>query len=220
VVGSRVVASAGNAALANGMLAHADETDDSHSRSPAHPGCGVVAASSPRHGRARARERPVAAARGGARLRRLLQADAVAQRDPVPRGGPFDAQLRPDLRAAAAAGALAAWTRGASATCSPTRRSRRPGSRAGCATRSTSRKPSISAACPRATAVAAAAMVAHGFTGLEDVLSGERNFFVAYGRSPDPEELARELGGRYEIMTPTSSAGRSALRSRRPSIRC
>jgi 2-methylcitrate dehydratase PrpD len=43
-------------------------------------------------------------------------------------------------------------------------------------------------------------MVAHGFTGLEDVLSGERNFFVAYGRSPDPEELARELGERYEIL--------------------
>ena len=44
VVGSRLVAAAGNAALANGMLAHADETDDSHSRSQTHPGCGVVAA--------------------------------------------------------------------------------------------------------------------------------------------------------------------------------
>jgi 2-methylcitrate dehydratase PrpD len=52
---------------------------------------------------------------------------------------------------------------------------------------------------PARNGVAAAVMVAHGFTGLEDVLSGERNFFVAYGRSPDPEELARELGERYEI---------------------
>jgi len=44
VVGSRIVTSAANAALANGMLGHADETDDSHSPSQTHPGCGVVAA--------------------------------------------------------------------------------------------------------------------------------------------------------------------------------
>jgi 2-methylcitrate dehydratase PrpD len=53
---------------------------------------------------------------------------------------------------------------------------------------------------PARNGVQAAAMVAHGFTGVEDVFSGERNFFVAYGRSPDPEELARDLGRRYEIM--------------------
>src|ERR1700675_759137 len=44
VVGSTLVTSAENAAFANGMLAHADETDDSHSPSQTHPGCGVVAA--------------------------------------------------------------------------------------------------------------------------------------------------------------------------------
>src|SRR6266513_5396661 len=44
VVGSRIVTAAANAALANGMLGHADETDDSHSPSQTHPGCGVVAA--------------------------------------------------------------------------------------------------------------------------------------------------------------------------------
>src|SRR4029453_2604601 len=33
-----------NAALANGMLAHADETDDSHAPSLTHPGCGIVPA--------------------------------------------------------------------------------------------------------------------------------------------------------------------------------
>src|ERR1035437_8886979 len=44
VVGSKFVTSAVNAAFANGMLAHADETDDSHAPSLTHPGCGVVAA--------------------------------------------------------------------------------------------------------------------------------------------------------------------------------
>jgi len=44
VVGSRVLTSVVNAALANGMSAHADETDDSHAASVTHPGCGIVAA--------------------------------------------------------------------------------------------------------------------------------------------------------------------------------
>jgi 2-methylcitrate dehydratase PrpD len=43
VVGSRIVTSAINAALANGMLGHADETDDSHPQGCLHPGCGIVA---------------------------------------------------------------------------------------------------------------------------------------------------------------------------------
>ena len=38
------LAGAENAALANGMLAHADETDDSHAPSLTHPGCGIVPA--------------------------------------------------------------------------------------------------------------------------------------------------------------------------------
>src|SRR2546425_1257231 len=62
------------------------------------------------------------------------------------------------------------------------------------------RSPSRNASMPARNGVAAAAMVAHGFTGVEDVFSGERNFFVAYGHAPDPEELARGLGERYEIM--------------------
>src|SRR6476660_829429 len=42
VIGSNVITTAVNAALANGMLAHADETDDSHAPSLTHPGCGIV----------------------------------------------------------------------------------------------------------------------------------------------------------------------------------
>jgi 2-methylcitrate dehydratase PrpD len=53
---------------------------------------------------------------------------------------------------------------------------------------------------PARNGVAAATMVAHGFTGVDDVFSGERNFFVAYGRKPDPTILTRKLGVDYEIM--------------------
>src|SRR6266576_3719779 len=44
VIGSRILTTAVNAALANSMLAHADETDDSHAPSLTHPGCGIVPA--------------------------------------------------------------------------------------------------------------------------------------------------------------------------------
>lgn len=44
VLGSREKAPLVEAALANGMAAHADESDDSHESSQTHPGCGVVPA--------------------------------------------------------------------------------------------------------------------------------------------------------------------------------
>ena len=44
VVGSDCRTSVAAAALANGMLAHADETDDSHALSLTHPGCAIVPA--------------------------------------------------------------------------------------------------------------------------------------------------------------------------------
>src|SRR5438046_692649 len=44
VVGTNIVCSAIDAALVNGMLAHSDETDDSHAPSHSHPGCAVVPA--------------------------------------------------------------------------------------------------------------------------------------------------------------------------------
>jgi 2-methylcitrate dehydratase PrpD len=53
---------------------------------------------------------------------------------------------------------------------------------------------------PARNGVAAATMVASGFTGVDDVFAGERNFFVAYGRKPDPAVLTRGLGEIYEIM--------------------
>jgi 2-methylcitrate dehydratase PrpD len=53
---------------------------------------------------------------------------------------------------------------------------------------------------PARNGVAAASMVASGFTGVDDVFAGERNFFVAYGRKPDPAALTRGLGEIYEIM--------------------
>lgn len=44
VVGTDIMASAESAALANGMFAHADESDDSHGFSVTHPGCSIIPA--------------------------------------------------------------------------------------------------------------------------------------------------------------------------------
>src|SRR5260370_4240566 len=44
VVASKLSRGAIEAAMTNGMLAHSDETDDSHSPSQSHPGCAVVPA--------------------------------------------------------------------------------------------------------------------------------------------------------------------------------
>lgn len=44
VIGTDFLSTAINAAMANGFMAHADETDDSHAPSHTHPGCAIVPA--------------------------------------------------------------------------------------------------------------------------------------------------------------------------------
>src|SRR5271154_4579147 len=44
IVGTTLTAATPDAALANGVMAHSDETDDSHNASRSHPGCAVVPA--------------------------------------------------------------------------------------------------------------------------------------------------------------------------------
>ena len=44
VIGSEVMTSAVNAALVNGIMAHADETDDVNLKCMLHPGCAIVPA--------------------------------------------------------------------------------------------------------------------------------------------------------------------------------
>jgi 2-methylcitrate dehydratase PrpD len=181
------------------MLAHADETDDSHSRSQTHPGCGVVAASLAMAERERASGMSLlrAVALGYDVCCRLTQSLNAMQ---FRAAGHSTHSFGPTFGAAAAAGALARLD---------ARRVRyllsyaaQQASGISCWMRDEEHieKAFDFGGMPARNGVAAAAMVAHGFTGLEDVLSGERNFFVAYGHSPDPEELSRELGERYEIL--------------------
>ena len=186
VIGSNIVTTAVNAALANGMLAHADETDDSHAPSLTHPGCGIVPAAlamaerEERNGTALLR----AVALGydvGCRLTQSL--DAYQFRE----DGHSTHSFGPMFGAAAAAGALASLReRQVRHLLSYTAQQ---ASGISCWMRDGEHveKAFDFGGMPARNGVAAATMVAHGFTGVDDVFAGERNFFVAYGRKPDPD---------------------------------
>src|ERR1043166_3080454 len=61
----------------------------------------------------------------------------------------------------------------------------------------------VFAGMPARNAVEAGAMVAVGFTGVNDVFSGHQNFFITFGQEANPDLLADGLGERYEITETT-----------------
>jgi 2-methylcitrate dehydratase PrpD len=199
VIGSDIVTNAVNAALANGMLAHADETDDSHAPSLTHPGCGIVPAAlamaerERRNGAALLR----AVALGydvGCRLTQSLDAYQFRQ------DGHSTHSFGPMFGAAAAAGALAGLRERETRHLLSFTAQQASGISCWMRDGEHVEKAFDFGGMPARNGVAAATMVAHGFTGVDDVLSGERSFFVAYGRKPDSAALTRDLGGVYEIM--------------------
>jgi len=199
VVGSRIVTAASNAALANGMLAHADETDDSHAPSLTHPGCGIVPAALAMAERGRRNGTALlrAVALGydvGCRLTQSLNAYQFRE------DGHSTHSFGPMFGAAAAAGALAALSERQMRHLLSYTAQQASGISCWMRDEEHVEKAFDFGGMPARNGVAAALMVAHGFTGVEDVFAGERNFFVAYGRAPDPEVLVRGLGESYEIM--------------------
>jgi 2-methylcitrate dehydratase PrpD len=199
VIGTRLRTSAVNAALANGMLAHADETDDSHAPSRNHPGCAVIPAALAAAERAGASgtaflRAVVLGYDVAARLNYALDAEAfaAASRSTHSFGGTFGA--------GAAAGALlgldAAHARHLLSLCA------QQASGVACNVRDSehTEKAFDFGGMPARNGVAAATMVAAGVTGVDDVFSGERNFLEAYSPNPNPHLLADGLGERFEIL--------------------
>ena len=73
---------------------------------------------------------------------------------------------------------------------------------------------------PARNGVTAATMVAHGFTGVDDVFSGERNFFEAYARECRSRRTGRSARtNASKSAGPTSRNGRWARRRNRRSMR-
>ncbi len=205
VVGSRFVTSAVNAAFANGMLAHADETDDSHAPSLTHPGCGIVSAALATAERGR-RD-------GTALLRAVALGYDVSARLSLSLGG---AEFRrvghlthsfgPTFGAAAASAALARLNADQVRHVLSYAAQQASGLSTYMRDVDHIEKAFDFGGMPARNGVAAATMVAAGCTAVEDVFSGERNFFVAFdesgrtGKAPEPGILVHDLGKTYEIM--------------------
>jgi len=199
VAGTALLATAVNAALANGMLAHADETDDSHAASLTHPGCGIVPAAlavADLHERS-----------GSELLRAIVLGYDVCCRMSVALGayefraaGHSSHTFGPNFGAAAAAGALAGVDEVQARYVLSFAAQQASGVSCWMRDKDHIEKAFDFGGMPARNGVTAALMVASGFTGVDDVFSGERCFFDAYGNDADRDILVSGLGSRYEIM--------------------
>jgi 2-methylcitrate dehydratase PrpD len=199
VVGSRVVTGAAHAALANGMSAHADETDDSHAPSLTHPGCGIIpaalAVAEKEQQTGQALLRAVALGYDvGCRLTQSLNAYEFRE------DGHSTHSFGPMFGAAAASGSLMGLNETQSRYLLSYTAQQASGISCWMRDEEHIEKAFDFGGMPARNGVYAALMVAHGFSGVEDALSGERSFFVAYGRAPKPELLVEGLGEDYEIL--------------------
>jgi 2-methylcitrate dehydratase PrpD len=199
VVGSALTASPVDAALANGVMAHADETDDSHNESRSHPGCAVVPAA-------------LAAAEaygvdGTDLLRAITLGYDIGPRVVMAMGGAafsYESSLATHSIAgtfgAAAAAACAAgldpkqmrWALDYAAQESS-------GITAWRRDTDHIEKAFVFAGMTARNGVTAALLVKSGWNGVDDIFSGSDNFFAAYAPKAQPDLLIEKLGERYEI---------------------
>ncbi len=200
VIGSSFVTSAINAALANGMMGHADETDDSHEPSVTHPGCAIVPAALAMAERVgadgmRFLKGVVAGYDIGPRLTMALDSYEFRARFHATHsfGGTFGAAaaaasvlgLREDQvrivldYAGQQASGVTYWARDEEHV----------------------EKAFVFGGMPARNGVTAATFVHLGFSGVRDLFTGERNFLAAHAPvKGKPERLVEGLGKRYEIM--------------------
>ena len=200
VIGTRIVTSAANAALANGMFGHADETDDTHPPTLTHPGTSVVPAALAIGERNRLP--------GAAVLRAIVLGYDICARilltlKPMPylRSGHHAGATGQLFGAAAAAGSLLRLD----ALKARYLLSYTGQQTAGLYTMFRDpwhiEKAYAMGGMPAHNGTAAALMAAHGWTGVEDIFSGERDFFFTFApEAIDRNEMIRGLGRDYEIL--------------------
>src|SRR5215216_2438165 len=200
VAGSDVRCGPIEAALANGVLAHADETDDSHAPSLSHPGCAVV---------------PATLAIGEQLsidgihfLRAVVLGYDIGPRVTMALGIPaLSRQLHKSSHSiagvfgAAAAGGCAAgldaqqmrWLLDYTAQQSS-------GIAAWQRDTDHIEKAFVFGGMPARSGVTAALLVRADWTGIDDILSGPDNFLLAYAPNADAAQLIEKLGERHEVV--------------------
>src|SRR5882762_7176353 len=205
VVASKIVCGPIEAAFANGVLAHSDETDDSHGPSRSHPGVSIV---------------PAAFAAGeqfaitGAHfIRAVTLGYDIGTRINMSMGGPaYQAATHRSTH-----GTAAAFGAGAAAGCAAALNADKMRLMLDYTAQQTSgigawsrdaehmEKAFLFGGKPAAGAVLAATLIQAGWSGVEDIFSGPDNFFEALAPrengaiKADPALLVDKLGERYEI---------------------
>ena len=197
VVASDLLSGPIEAAMVNGVLANADETDDNYSTGGAHPGCAVV---------------PAALALGEKHRidgTRLIRSVALG----------YDVGLRA-FKLVAKGGVLSethniVGTFGASAACgcvaaldTPRMRTlidyaaQQAGAGIGAWRQDSEHveKSFMFGGMGARNGVTAAMLVHSGWTGVNDVFSGPGNLFQSYAPRVDPEMLVHKLGEEYEVQ--------------------
>jgi len=198
VAGTGIVTSAVNAALANAMMAHADETDDSHLAGLFHPGCGIVPA---------ALAVAEQAGRGGEDLIRAIATgyDVGARIAPAlgsrrsDTGSHSTHSLATLFGAAATAAALLRLDAGHVRYALSYAVQQASGVAYWARDHEHVEKAFDFGGMGARNGVAAATMVAAGFTAVDDPFSGTHNLFTALAATAAPEELVAGLGSRFEI---------------------
>jgi len=203
VAASDVVCGAIEAAFSNAMLAHSDETDDSHAPSESHPGASVV---------------PAALAAGeqfnidGSRfLRAVALGYDVGTRVTMTVGvGAFQTATHISTHAlagtfgsAAAAGSAAGLNEQQMRWLIDYASQQASGIKTWQRDTDHIEKAFLFAGMPARNGVTAALLVQAGATGVDDVLSGQDNFLADYAPQADPGKLGAnitdKLGERYEV---------------------
>lgn len=198
IAGLALTAAPIDAALANGVMVHADETDDSHNASRSHPGCAII---------------PAALAAGeefgidGARfLRAVTLGYDIGPRVVMAMDDPFTNEN--SLSTHSICGTFGAAAAAASAASLDARQMRwaldytaqqSSGIRAWRRDTDHIEKAFVFGGMPARSGVTSALVVSSGWNGVDDIFTGTDNFFQAYSPRARPERLIENLGERYEI---------------------
>jgi len=202
IAGTGLTAAPADAALANGVMAHADETDDSHNASRSHPGCAVV---------------PAALAVGeqlGVDGTCFLRAvtlgyDVGTRVISATFGNRAALSYETSLSTHSIAGTFGAAAAAACIAGLDARQMRwmldyaaqqSSGIRAWQRDSDHIEKAFVFGGMPARNGVTAALVVRSGWNGVDDIFSGSDNFFKAYSPNAQPQLLVDGLGERYEIV--------------------
>jgi 2-methylcitrate dehydratase PrpD len=198
VVASDILCGPIEAAIANGELAHSDESDDDYTGGGAHPGCAIV---------------PATLALGeqfginGAHFLRavVLGYDVGMRAFNTVGAGLKDTHNLVGTFGAAAAGGCAAGLDAQQMRWLLDYAAQQAGAGIGSWRRDTAHieKGFVFGGGSARNGVTAALLVHGGWTGVDDVLSGPQNFVASYAPKAEPAEMIDKLGERYEVTRTT-----------------